>query len=94
MIGGPVARLEPRDHLVAALLRGAAVQERDVGVEAGRQVRHEQVPELGELGEAQHPVALGQDLGEDLLQADDLAGAPADRRSRRAAAGPGGCRPA
>jgi hypothetical protein len=54
------------------------VQERDVGVEAGREVRHEKVAELGELREAQHPVALVEDLGEDLLQPDDLAGSVAD----------------
>ena len=74
-----LARLEPRHHLVAPLLRGAPVQERDVGVEPGRQVRHQQMAELGELGEAQHPVALGQDLGEDLLEAHDLARAAPDR---------------
>ena len=44
MIDGPVARLETGDQLVAALLPRATVQERDLGVEAGRQVRHEQVP--------------------------------------------------
>ena len=58
-----------------------AVQERDVGVEPRGQVGHEQVPELGELGEAQRAVALGEDLGEDLLQPHDLAGAAADRRA-------------
>ena len=44
-------------------------------------MRHQQLAELGELGEAQHPVALGEDLVEDLLEPDDLARAAADGRA-------------
>ncbi len=47
--------------------------------EACGQVRHQQLGELGELGKTQHPVALGQDLFQDLLEPDHLPGPPTDR---------------
>ena len=77
----PVTALEAPDDLLAPPPGDAAVQERYLRVEPGRQVRDEQVPELGELGEAQGAVALREDLGEDLLQPHDLPGAAADRRA-------------
>ena len=79
MTGGPSPAWNRATISSRRFFGRAPVQERDVGVEPGRQVRHQQMPELGELREAQHPVALGQDLGEDLLEAHDLAGAPPDR---------------
>src|SRR5207344_2208543 len=69
--------LEALDDLLAPPPGDAAVQERDLRIEPGRQVRDEQVPELGELGEAQGAVALR----EDLLQPYDLSRAAADRRA-------------
>ena len=80
-IGGPSPDWNRGHHLVAPLLRGAAVQVGDVAAEARGQVRHQQLGELGELGEAQHPVALGEDLLQDLLEPDDLARPAADGRA-------------
>ena len=73
--------LEPADHLVARGLRRAAVQEQRLASEPLLQVTAQQVPELGELGEAQRLVALGERLGEDLLEPRELAGASGQRRS-------------
>ena len=80
--GGPVARLEPRDHRVAARLGDAAVQERDSRAEPRGQVRRAAcAPNSANWVKQQGLLARGQDLVEDLLQPDQLAGAPADRRA-------------
>ena len=57
------------------------MQPQRLGAEAPAQVRQEQVAPLGELREAQHPVARGDDLVEQLLDPGQLAGAAGERRA-------------
>ena len=57
------------------------MQEQHLAAESLLQVTAEQVPELGELREAQRLVALGERLGEDLLEPGELARAAVERAS-------------
>ena len=77
--GGPPSAWNRATISSRARLRGPAVQEQHLAAEPLLQVTAQQVPELGELGEAQRLVPLGERLGEDLLEPRELAGAPIER---------------
>ena len=79
--GGPPSAWKRVTISSRADFGGAAVQEQHLAPEPLLQVASEQVPELGELGEAQRPVALGERLLEDLLEPGELARAPVELRS-------------
>ena len=67
------------DHLVTRGLPGPAVQKENFTTESLLQVTAEQMPELGELGEAQRLIPLGQRLHQDLLEPSKLPGAARER---------------
>ncbi len=69
----PDAVLEIGHHRVPARLGDAAVEERCVHLEPLTQVDLEQVAHLAELGEDQRPLVDVEQLGDELVEAVQLA---------------------
>ena len=76
---GPLRLWNRSTIVVAGLPADPAVQPRDLGVEAGGEVRGEHVAERRVLREQQRLVPRGEHLGEDLLEPRDLPRPPSDR---------------
>jgi hypothetical protein len=71
--------LEPADHLVTGRATYPAVQPLGLGAEPALQVGRQQLAPCAELGEAQHLVALFEDLLEQFLGTGELPGAATKR---------------